>query len=807
MSLAADLKNSARSLRRSPGFALFATLALAAGIGLTLYMFGAINAFVIRPLPFKDADRLVHVELADPTQDENSIEVPYPDFVAWREHLTSASDLAAYYEGTLNLADQGDPERLDGTFATGELFDVLGAKAELGRALTAADSAPGAPAVVVLSRLVFERRYGSDPSVLGRAVRVNGRPATIVGVMPESFRFPQRTEAWSTIAESEASVSWREATSVEVVGHFAPGGSREALSAELDAAIAQRLAQDSSRPQGWKSMVKPFRDEYVGRETRQELGLMLFAVVLVLLIACANVANLLYARGVGRRRDLAVRAALGASRRRLVIFGLTEAMVVSLGAAAIGMALAQWGGNWTMESLRGNEDMNIPSWVKFEIDALTLVVTLGVALAAALAAGLAPALAGSRPDVQKELRAAARGAAGRSHRGLRALVVTQIALCCALVTCAGLAARSIGKLADVDLGVDGTKILGGRIAMFEERFPDENEVLAFYQRAEERIRQIPGVVAATVASSLPGTFVGGSRIEVEGQDANLRRGAEMASVAPSFFDAMGVAVASGRAFAATDVAGAEPVAIVNREFADRYFPGEDPLGHRFRQAVPADSQAEPKPWLRIVGVSPSLQHDDIDDDVSPTFYRPIAQEVPRFAFLAVRSATDAAALKTPLQKTVTAMDPDQPVYFLRTVDEWAAIVRWSNRFLAGLYVVFALAGLALAAIGVYGTSAYAVAQRTSEIGVRRALGAKDAAVVKLVSGRSARDLAWGVGFGLALALALAKPVSGMFFGVEPFDLPTFALVPAVLGIAVALATAVPVYRALGIEPSVALREE
>ncbi|MGH7337432.1 MAG: ABC transporter permease, partial [Myxococcota bacterium] len=239
MSLATDLKTASRSLRSSPGFALFATLALALGIGLTLYMFGALNAFVLRPLPFRDAGSLVHIELADPTQDEDSLEVPYPDFLAWREHATSAPDLAAYWEGTLNLADQGDPERLDGAFVTGNLFEVLGAQAELARALTAADSTPGAPATVVLSRLVFERRYGSDPSVLGRAVRVNGRPATIVGVMPEAFRYPVRTEAWATIPESAAAEPWRDASSVEVIGHLAPGSGPTALAAEIDAVVAQ----------------------------------------------------------------------------------------------------------------------------------------------------------------------------------------------------------------------------------------------------------------------------------------------------------------------------------------------------------------------------------------------------------------------------------------------------------------------------------------------------------------------------------------------------------------------------------------
>ncbi|MCM2270800.1 MAG: ABC transporter permease, partial [Thermoanaerobaculia bacterium] len=451
MSATTDLRTSLRALAKSPGFALFATLALAAGIGLTLYMFGAINAFVLRPLPFPDAERMIFVELADPTQERATFGVPYPDFLDWQRELTTVSDLAAYWEGTLNLADRGEPERFEGAFVTGNLFAVLGARAEVGRALTAADSAPGAPAAVVLSRLAWERRYGSDPAVVGSAVRVNGRPATIVGVMPEGFRFPHRTEAWATIPEAAASARGDDVSYVAVIGHAAPGGGAATVAAELESVLARMRAADGARAAGLVPIVKPFVEEFVGPNTRKQLALMFVAVVLVLLIACANVANLLYARGVGRKRDLAVRAALGATRRRLVAFGLAEALVVSLVASGLGLVLAQRAGDWTMESLRGNEDMDIPSWVHFATDARSVAFTLGVAIAAALAAGLAPALAGSRPDVQHELRAGGRGGPARSRRALRVLVVGQIALCCALVTSAGLAARSIAKLYAVDL--------------------------------------------------------------------------------------------------------------------------------------------------------------------------------------------------------------------------------------------------------------------------------------------------------------------------------------------------------------------
>jgi predicted permease len=406
--------------------------------------------------------------------------------------------------------------------------------------------------------------------------------------------------------------------------------------------------------------------------------------------------------------------------------------------------------------------------------------------------------------VQHELRAGGRGGPARSRRALRLLVVGQIALCCALVTSAGLAARSIAKLYRVDLGVDTSRILGGRVAMFEERFPDQASLLDFYRRAEARLAELPGVATATVTSSLPGTFIGGNRFEIEGVDQGERRpGADVARISPSYFDAMNVALAAGRGFTTADDGGSERVAIVNRTFVERYLDGADPIGRRLR-AVGQDGEG---PWVRIVGVAPDLLQDEIDEPLSPTYYLPLAQDPPRFAFLAVRTSGPAAPLKEALRKAVAELDPDQPVYFLRTLDEWVAIIRWSNRFLAGMFVTFALAGLALAAIGVYGMAAYAVAQRTSEIGLRRALGADDSAVFGLVARRSALDLAWGLGVGALLAVALAQPLAGMFYGVEAFDAPTFAAVPLVLLAAVALATALPARRALRVEPAVALREE
>jgi len=804
MNLRLDVVSALRSLRKSPGFTFFSILVLAAGIGLTLYMFGAINGFVLRPLPYRDAGRLVHFELSNPSLEEESLAVPYPDYLELRPNLGGLTDVAAFYEGTLNLSDSGDPERFSGVFASGDLFGVLGERAILGRGLTAADSAPGAPAVVVLSEVVWERRYGRDPGVVGRAVRLNGRPATVVGVMPASFRFPIATEAWTSIPARMANLSWQDAIGVEVIGHLAPGSSMATVRAELDAALQRQEAVDSSRPGGRRAVIKPLAEEWVSPQTRRTIGTMFVAVLLVLFISCANVANLLYARGVGRRRHMAVRAALGASRRRLIVHGLTESCVVALAAAAIGLPLAERAGAWTMELLRTKADMDIPSWVRFDTDARGLLFTLFVAVVSAVAAGLIPALSGSRVDVQTELGAAGRSAVARGSRSLRILVVAQIALSCGLVICAGLAARSVGKLADAELGVDSERILGGRVALFEESYPDDASSLDFYARAEQSLRELPGVEAATVTTSLPGTFASYARVEVEGSELDPRRTlSQTASTSPTYFEAMGVELVAGRGFRASDDAEGEPVAIVNQRFAERYLAGSDPIGRRLR----FHSQDGSNPWLRIVGVAPDLDQAGLDDPTRPACYLPIAQSTPRYAFLALRSTGDAGALRQSLAKSVAAIDPDQPVYYLRTLEEWNTVERWSNRFMATLFVTFAFAGLLLASIGVYGMTAYAVAQRTPEIGVRRVLGALDSSVVTLVARRSLLDLAWGLGVGLLLAVVLARQVAGILYGVDSFDLPTFAVVPLVLLLAVAAATLSPVRRALAIEPATALRQE
>jgi len=806
MQLAREIRVSLRSLGRTPAFFAFATLLLTAGIGLSLYIFSAVNGFVLRPLPFRGADRLVHVELADLERHADSLEAPVPDYFAMRDGLRSVSDLAAFYSATVNLGGDGDPERLEGEFVSANLFEVFGFRSGLGRTLRPEDEVAGAPPVAVLSHEVWQRRYAGDASIVGRSLRLNGTATTIVGVMPPGFDFPQRQEIWLPITRLAGAAPIEQASTCEVAGHLAGGASIATARAEVDALLARLAAADSSRPAKLAGVVKPFAEEFVSARTRTTLTLMLVAVLLVLLIACADVANLLLVRGLARRRDVAVRAALGASRRTLVVRGLVEGGLVVICASALGLALADWGGRRTMEMLRAAQGVEISSWISMRLDGRMVLVTLFVASLTTLLAALGPALAGSRVGVLAELRGASRGTAhGRLGRASRVLVVGQIALSVALVACAGLAVHSVQRLAEIPVGVDADHILGVRVGLFEGNYPDDASRLAFFARAEQKLRELPGVADATVTSSLPASFIGGLPLEVDGKplaDFGGRR-ANIARVTPSYFSTMQMPIVAGRALAPADDANGELVAVVNQSLVRYFFGQEDPLGHRVRFA----SKNEPRPWLRIVGVVPDIVQDEVDEGIKPAFYVPMAQDVQRFAFLAVRAGSDPHPLGPAIAKAITEIDPDQPVYWARTVSDWVRIGSFMNSFLASLFSGFAVAGLLLAGAGLYGVLAFTVSSRTSEIGLRRALGAADRGIVAWIARGSLRDLAIGLGVGALLAAALARPLAGMFYGVSALDPATWMTIPFVLALATAGASLVPTLRALRVEPAVALRDE
>jgi len=801
------IRQTLRALVRQPGFALAAILILGIGLGLTSYMFSAVNGYVLRPLPFRDSERLVHLETARPQERRDSIEVTLHDFLDWRAEQASFDQLGAFYLGTLNLSGDDQPERLDGAFLTSNVFDMLGVQPVLGRTLVSGDDAPGAPGVLVLSYGVWQHRYGGDPSVIGRGLRVNGQPASVVGVMPPGFRFPLNEEAWTAATLDPAARPRGRGQSFEVIGRLKPGVTLGVARQQM-AAIAERLAaRHPETNQGLTTVIKPFADEFIDEGARRMIFTMLGTVVLVLVIACANVANLMLARNATRRRELAIRTALGAPRRRLIGQVLLESLALAVGGALLGGLLAAWAGDWTLAALRASETLAPPYWVDFEADWRTLAFLAACAFAAAALAGLLPALRATRGDVQEDLRSGGHGLTGNPlGRLTRGFLSVQLAFTCVVMVGAALAARSVASIHTVEIGADVANVLSGRIGLSESAYPTPQARARFFEQLEERLAALPGVRGAAVATSLPATFISTSWLQVEGRptpEGQRSAYADFASVSPGYFDTLGVRSLEGRPFGSGDRADTLPVAIVNRKLAEQHWPRESALGRRI-QLGRSGSDA---PWLTIVGVVPNVVQGEVDDPLDPTVYQPLSQTGPRFASLAVRAAGDPRALAEPVRKLVAGLDADTPVYWLRTLEGWIERGRFAGRFFAVLFTSFALGGLLLGALGQYAVLAYAVSQRTREIGLRRALGAANRELLRMTLGDGLRHLGPALAVGMLLSLAFARLLAGVLYGVAGFDAVSFGVVAAALTLVVLGASLVPARRALGVDPAIALRDE
>ena len=802
-----EIRNSLRSLSRSPWYALTAIAMLGAGLGLTMYMFGAINAFMLKPLPFPDSDRIAHMELSDPATGRDSIEMPLHEYVDLAREQKSFDSFGAYSVGTVNLSGDERPERFEGGFVTEKVFEALRTKPMLGRDFAAADYVPGAAPVAVIGYNLWQMRFQGLADVVGRSIRVNGKPATVVGVMPQGFRFPVRQEVWVPVDIDAGKIDRSKALSYEVVGRLKPGVGFAQAQDEMEAqlrAIAARFP--GSQLESMHIVVKPLNKEYVGNNTASVLTAMMIAVLFVLLIACANVANLMVARTVERSRELAIHAALGADRRRLIARMIGEGLLISLAGGALGFVLAQWGGIITMRTLTEGEE-GLPYWMQYSIDYRSVLFAFVVAAAAALLATWMPALRAGRTANSQAMRQGGYGATGAGlGRLTRVLVAGEIALCAVLLVLAGLTVRSIVAMQTVHIGADTANVLSSRIALFEDAYPEDAQVVDLFERLEQDLRTRPGVLGATMTSSVPATFANGAFYQVEGSpppENNRHPYAFLVSIAPSYFDMFKVPVLRGRAFQGQDRADAAPVAIVNQAFAERQWPKESALGKRI-DLDPMDDKAV---FAEIVGVVPTVLQDEPEADFREAVYVPLAQHPTRYMSVAVRASGDPHALADTVRSAVNALDKDLPIYFVRTVDEWIAAGTVADRLMARLFVIFAAFGVLLAGAGIYAVLAFTVASRTREIGVRRALGALDAGILGMLLRQGMTQLAIGLGIGLVLAVGFAQILGNVLFGVSTFDPVTFAGVAVVLAIVVVVASLVPTRRALGVQPMQALRYE
>lgn len=802
-----ELKMALRALARSPGYTTVSLAMFALGLGLTIFMFGGVKGYILASMPFPEPERLVHISLEEPATGRDQIGVPPQYYRDWKTSQTVFEDIAGYYIGTVNLSDDDRPERFSGAFAMAGFFDTLGEQPVLGRGFRAEDNQPGAALTVVIGGNLWRHRYNEDPEILGSFIRVNGQNAEVIGVMPYGFRFPYQEDVWVAQQQDLSNLTQRAGLSMEVFGRLKPGVSQGEARASLQVLHQQLLADAGDTTTASAIGIIPLDERYVTPQTKTIVMTLFVSVLLVLAIACSNVANLTLARMSARRREIAIRASLGAGRGRLVGGILLEITVVALVGAAIGTVLAEWGGVALEQAMIAGDDL--PAyWVDGSTDFWVIAFAIAAAVASAVIAGFVPAWRAAQGDLQASLRDGGFGSSdARKGRMTRLLVIAQIVLSAVLLINAGLTLRSAANLNAADDGLANRTALTGRIGLAELTYPDAASRMQVYERVRSELSALPGVHDVTLTSALPLSGVAGTeRYLLEGRShdegAPLPRARYLVAM-PNYPELFGIPLLQGRLLSESDNAEAPNVAVVTAAFVNREWPGESAVGRRVQLS------GEHGPWVTIVGVIGDfmISGDDFANGPQPIVILPLAQDTVRFVSFAVGTDGNPHALAAPVRSAMLRAEPDTPIYWLRTFEEVTAIATFGNRLLAMLFGIFAAIGLVLAAAGIYAVLAYAVGQRTREIGVRRAMGASDRAIMNMVVGQSGWQYVIGIVVGLILAAGFARVIGNLLVGVAPSDPVTFGLVVVLLGMVCMLAAWIPARRALRIQPMVALRQD
>ena len=813
-----DLRYGVRMLFRTPTLSIVSILTIGLGIGLVTFTFSVVYGAVLRPLPVRDPERFVVIEGTEPATGGFGMWFPMADIVAFRDQATVFESLAATYDGTVNIAGgDGPPERYDGAFVTANGLDILGVPPHLGRTFQAGEDQPGAEGTLVLGYDLWRNRFGADASVLGSRVRINGESMTIIGVMPPGFRFPFNQEVWVAHRDDWRSRPRRDGQTLQPYGYLREGITMEAATEEVRL-IADRLAAEfPDTNEGLSAAIKPYAERYMPAEITAVLWLMLGSTVGVMLIACANVANLLLARAALRARDVAIRTALGANRMRVMRQLLTEALVLGILGGLVGLVLARIGTDLFNVAVTNIEK---PYWIDMRLDLPALLFTAAVTLLAAMAAGTIPALRASGASVGTVLRDESRGASSlRVGRLSGALVVGELAVSCTLLIAAGFMVQSIINTQTMDLGFEPDGLLTARVGLFETEYPTRDDRQRFFAELLGRLEEQPGVRSAALTTSLPSSGAGRWNIAIEGdlyEDEDDYPFANVAQISAGYFETMGSELIAGREFRLAEsfsLSGStgetEAVAIVNRSFADRYLPGADPLDRRLRLQL-RDGEA---PWMRVVGVVPDQYVGGGvggigNDQVPPEqIYYPLGQADPRFLSIVLRAEGAAEDLAAPARAAVAALDANLPIYWVFPMQRVLADNSWAISLFGSLFTIFGAAALFLASVGLYGVMSFAVAQRRREMGVRMALGAKKGDILRIVFGRVGWQLGIGLTIGVDLAWASSGPLRFIMFGVETTDAVVYGVVVVTLAITGLLATFFPASRATRVDPVSALRPD
>src|SRR5262245_676063 len=806
-----DLRFGARTLLKKPGFTLIAVITLALGIGANTAIFSVVNAVLLRPLPYKNPEQMVMIWGKLPAYVSGNVGASAAEFADYWDQNPVFSSIAAYTSSSFNLTGAGEPERIVGTLASASLFPLLNIQPALGRAFLNEEDRPGHDRVVILSHGLWRRRFAGDTAIIGRSVTLDGQSHTIVGVAPAGFQFPdEATEIWKPIAFTaiQSSENERGSRYLSVIARMKPGVTSGQAQADM-ASLAQRMQQQHPMnyraDSGWGVTVVSLREETVG-DARLALQALFGAVGCVLLIGCANVTNLLLAHASTRRREMAIRAALGGRPWRIMRQLLSESLLLALVGGGLGALIAVWG----VEAVARLSASTLPRVNEIGIDGRAIGFALAITLATGLLFGLAPAWQSARPDLNESLKeGGGKGAGSGGRHCLRGLlVVGEIAIALVLLVGAGLMVKSLYRLQQVEPGFEPARALTMRLALPETKYPEPQRQRDFFERLLNRIAALPGVKAAGTINFLPLSGTGVQRsFLIEGKpEPKLNVGFRM--VSPDYFRAMGVPLRAGRLIEDHDRENATRVTVVNETFARVFLANEDPLGKRIKFG----SAQGPFPWLTIAGVVGDVKHGGLDSETRPEMYIPYLQPLlPNWGvppmFLVVRSESEPANLTAAVRGVIQELDRDQPVYGVATMEQLLSRSTAPRRFNMTLLAGFATLALILAGVGIYGVMAYAVTERTREIGIRMALGAQTSDALKLVIRQGMRLTLVGMALGLMGSFALTRLMKNLLFEVKATDPFTFTVIVLLLTIVALLACWIPARRATRVDPMVALRNE
>lgn len=794
-------------LVKTPGFTAVAILAVALGIGASTTMFSSINALLLRPMPLiQDQERLVAVtEFFTKTPDLNA-GVSFPDYLEWRKNATTLDGIAAITEATFIISGGDKPERYLGGQISADAFSFLGVEPILGRQFRPEEDELNAPPVALIGYQVWQEHFGGDRGVVGKIIPINGKQVTVIGVMPKGWRFPEVCDIWMPLQLQEKDHP-RGAFFLDCIGKVKQGVSIEQARAELEAITARIALQHPETNSGCGVHVTPFREEMV-RNFKTLTLLVMGAVLFVHLIACANVANLLLARGATRAKEIGIRLALGASRRQIIRQLLAESIVLGMVGSALGLLFAVWGVDLMLTALP-NE---VPYWIHFDFDWRVFSFALGIGAFSSILFGLLPAFQASNPRLVDALKEGGRTGAGgvKGQRMRNSLVIAEVALALVLLIGAGLMMRSFMYLQKTDIGADPSRTLTFRVGLPEAQFPENETAARFFEQLIPKLVNAPGVESAGATTSLPASGnIGTSAFVLEGepepkqlQDARQMRAL---AITPGYFQTARVTLLRGRDFSAADSKDAPRVALIDDDGARAWFPNQDPIGRQLRSL---DKAGEPPKWATIVGVVRPVIYDRLTNHLKmPAVYFAQSQVSERFMSVMVRTKTAPANFANLVRNIVLEVNKDLPIYRVMTMDEVVAQSFWDRRFFGTLFTIFAGLALFLASLGLYGVMAYSVRQRTQEIGVRMALGAQTGDVLRLVTGQGLRLILMGLVIGFVSAFFLAKLLSGSLHGISAHDPPSFALVPVILFLVGLAACYLPARAAMRLDPMEALRYE